>query len=200
MKSSLGCCPLALALASWKVSVRGGEARFKSRLAVPAQPVVTRTKSLRSVSDALTLLLVGSHQHLPVLNRAQSPSPPPRLERRPPRDTPGCSRAGSCTGSCLFSCLELRFWTLPGSAPECGGVFLPLCLHWFGIQVHVMHSRNGHRGFRAVNRYSLRPAQQSATAPSQKDFPFTLKWPLASRSHVFKSARSKTYMYHKASL
>jgi len=77
-------------LSAWGVGV--GEACFQSRLAVPTQPVVMHTEALRSASDALdllTLLLAGSHQHLPVLNHAQTPSPPPRLEHHPPRGTAG---------------------------------------------------------------------------------------------------------------
>ena len=56
---------------------------------MPTQPVVTRTKSLRSVSYALTLPLADSHQLLTVLNHAQTPFPPPRLEHRPPRGAAG---------------------------------------------------------------------------------------------------------------
>lgn len=61
----------------------GGGAHFKSRPAVPTQPVATRTKSLRSV------LLAGSHQHLPVLNYAQTLPPPPRLECHPLHSSAG---------------------------------------------------------------------------------------------------------------
>lgn len=50
-------------------------ARFKSRLAVPTQPGPTHIESPRSVSEALTLLLADSHQHLPALGHAQIPLP-----------------------------------------------------------------------------------------------------------------------------
>lgn len=52
-------------------------AHLTSRLAVPAQQGPTRTESLRSVSEALILLLADSHRHLPALDHAQTRSPPP---------------------------------------------------------------------------------------------------------------------------
>lgn len=156
---------------------------------MPTQPVVTPTKALRSVSDALTLLLSGSHQHVPVLNHAQTPPPLPGLEHRPPHSAAGFAglRQGRLLHWILFALLFGA--EILDSAWVCTWVwwgFLPLCWHWLRIQTHMMYSRNGHRSFRAVNWSSLRPAQQSAMAPSEKDFPSTLKLPLASRSRVSK--------------
>lgn len=105
-------------------------AHFKSRLAVPTQQGPTRTESLRSVSEALILLLADSHQHLPALDHAQTPSPPPSLEHcsQGTAGFAGLQQGRLCTGSCLMSSLELSFWTLPGSGPECGGDFcLSVC-------------------------------------------------------------------------
>lgn len=105
-------------------------AHLKSRLAVPAQQGPTRTESLRSVSEALILLLADSHWHLPALDHAQTPFPPPGLEHRSQGTAgfAGLQQGRLCTGFCLMSSLELSFWALSGSAPECGGVFcLSIC-------------------------------------------------------------------------
>lgn len=141
------------------------------------------------LSDALTLF-TGSLKHLPVLNHVQTPSPPPGLGHGPPHSAAGF--VGLWQGRLLHWILFVLLFgaEILDSAWVCTWVWW---LYYLSICT----------GFETRNTWctaEMAIAASEMLTGTTWGQPRRLQWLFASRSHVFKSAWSKTYVCHKASL